>query len=254
MIKASVYIICQDEERHIRRTLEAIKDFDEIIVVDSGSSDTTLEIAKEYTDKIYHKKWEGEGLQKAYALSLCSNEWVLSLDADEELSDGLKSEIDEFIKQDKFVALDIGFLEYYMGVVSSHLVKKMTHIRLFKREFGEYRMSGVHAQISINSDKIKKSKYYIRHFSDKFIHEFVTKNNNYSSLRANERHKKGKKFSFLKLIFIFPLMFFKFYILRRNIFNGTRGFIMAVVIGFYAFLKEAKLYEKNIAKKDENIS
>ncbi|MDU5325880.1 glycosyltransferase family 2 protein [Campylobacter ureolyticus] len=251
MIKASVYIITLNEEKHIRRTLESVKNFDEIIVVDSGSSDKTLEIAKEYTKNIFYKKWEGEGIQKNYALSLCKNEWVLSLDADEEISCELNNEIKNFIMQDNFLALDIKFLEYYMGVVSSNLVKKNTHIRFFKKTNGVYNTKGVHAQITIKDGLVKKSKFCIHHFSDKFIHEFVMKNNNYSTLRANENKNKGRKFSLIKLIFIFPLMFFKFYILRRNIFNGIRGFILAIVIAFYAFLKEAKLYELCLKEKSQ---
>lgn len=249
MIKASVYIITLNEEKHIKRTLESVKNFDEIIVVDSGSSDKTLEIASRYTKNIFYKKWEGEGIQKDYALSLCKNEWVLSLDADEEVSSSLNNEIKDFINQSEFVALDIKFLEYYMGVISSDLVKKNTHIRFFKKDYGVYNTKGVHAQINIKDGNIKKSKFCIHHFSDKFVHDFVIKNNNYSTLRANENKKNGRKFSLLKLIFIFPLMFFKFYILRRNIFNGIRGFILAVVIAFYAFLKEAKLYELYLKEK-----
>lgn len=249
MIKASVYAIVMNEEKHIERMLKSVADFDEIIIVDSGSTDKTLEIAKKYTDKIYFHKWQGEGFQKAYALSLCKNEWVLNLDADEEVSADLKTEIDEFMLQDEFAALDIKFHEYYMGKISSNSVKKNTHIRFFKKEFAAYNTKGVHAQVEINGEKIKKSKFCIYHFSDKFIHEFVMKNNNYSTLRADENYKKGKKFSMLKLILIFPLMFFKFYILRRNIFNGTRGFILAVAIGFYAFLKEAKFYENSYLKE-----
>lgn len=251
MIKASVYIITLNEEKHIRRTLESVKNFDEIIIVDSGSSDKTLEIAKEYTKNIFYKKWEGEGIQKNYALNLCKNEWVLSLDADEEVSCELNNEIKNFTMQNNFVALDIKFLEYYMGVVSSNLVKKNTHIRFFKKTNGVYNTKGVHAQITIKDGFVKKSKFCIHHFSDKFIHEFVIKNNNYSTLRANENKNKGRKFSLIKLIFIFPLMFFKFYILRRNIFNGIRGFILAIVIAFYAFLKEAKLYELYLKEKSQ---
>ncbi|MDY6120923.1 MAG: glycosyltransferase family 2 protein, partial [Campylobacter sputorum] len=126
-------------------------------------------------------------------------------------------------------------------------VRKNTHIRFFKKSCGEYRNLGVHAQISING-KVTKSKHSIHHFSDKFIKELVMKNNNYSSLRAQRDFEKGKKPNFLKLIFIFPFMFFKSYFLRRSVFNGKRGFITSVINAFYAFLKEAKLYELNLKK------
>lgn len=248
MIKASVYVICQDEEKHIERMLKSVADFDEIIVVDSGSKDKTLEIAAKFTDKIYHHDWQGEGLQKNYAFSLCKNEWVLNLDADEEITAELKTEIENFMKQSEYDGLDIKFHEYSLGRICSPFVRKNTHIRFFKKSCGEYRNLGVHAQISING-KVTKSKHSIHHFSDKFIHELVVKNNNYSSLRAQRDFEKGKKPNFLKLIFIFPFMFFKSYFLRRSVFNGKRGFITSVINAFYAFLKEAKLYEISYLKK-----
>ena len=248
--KISVYIICMNEEIHIRRTLEAVKNFDEIIIVDSGSTDNTLDIAKEYTQKIFYKKWEGEGIQKAYALSLCSNEWVLNLDCDEEIDNILKDEIINLSNENYCDGLDIKFLEYYMGEKSSELVKNNTHIRFFKKSKAEYKNLGVHSQVTVNG-LIKKSRGLIHHFSDKYIHELVIKNNNYSTLVSIQKNKNNKKASILKLIFIFPLVFFKSYFLRRNLFNGKKGFIVSIINSFYAFLKEAKLYELN-SKKDIN--
>ncbi|ANE33870.1 glycosyltransferase family 2 protein [Campylobacter hyointestinalis] len=248
MIKASVYVICQDEQKHIERMLKSVADFEEIIVVDSGSKDKTLQIARKFTDKIYHHDWQGEGAQKDYAFSLCKNEWVLNLDADEEITSELKTEIENFMEQSDFDALDIKFHEYSLGSVCSPLVRKNTHIRFFRKSCGKYLNLGVHAQISIHG-KVAKSKHSIHHFSDKFIKELVMKNNNYSSLRAKSDFEKGKKPNFLKLIFIFPLVFFKSYILRRSFFDGKKGFITSTINAFYAFLKEAKLYEINLKNK-----
>ncbi|MBE3021419.1 MULTISPECIES: glycosyltransferase family 2 protein [unclassified Campylobacter] len=243
MIKASVYMICMNEQRHIRRALEAVKDFDEIVVVDSGSSDETVQIAKEYTDKVIYKKWEGEGIQKAYALAQCTNKWVLNIDADEEVTPELKREIVELMKQDEYGALDIPFHEYSLGKICHDKVRKNTHIRFFKKENARYTNMGVHAQVEIFDTKIKRSKGTIHHFSDKFIHELVMKNNNYSTLRAEQKAGKKNKSSFLKLLFIYPLTFFKSYFLRRSFYDGKKGFITANINAFYAFMKEAKLYE-----------
>ena len=247
MIKASVYAIVQNEEKHIERMLKSVADFDEIIIVDSGSTDKTLEIAGNFGAKIYHRDWQGEGVQKNYAFSLCSNEWVLNLDGDEEVSDELKSEICEFMKQSEFVGLDIKFHEFYMGSICDDRVRKNTHIRFFRKDCGEYRNLGVHAQISING-KVCCSNGVIYHFSDKPIKELVTKNNNYSSLRAQQKFAAGKKPNLAKLLFIFPLVFFKSYFLRRSFFDGKKGFIIAVINAFYAFMKEAKLYEAWLKK------
>ena len=103
MIKASVYIICKNEEKHIKRVLESVKDFEEIVIVDSGSSDNTLEIAKTYTNKIFHQDWLGFAKQKEFAKNLCSKDWVLNLDADEQITEQLKKEIIEIIEENKIV-------------------------------------------------------------------------------------------------------------------------------------------------------
>ena len=251
MIKASVYAIVMNEERHIERMLRSVADFAEIIIVDSGSTDATLQIARKFTDKIYHHDWQGEGVQKNYAFSLCSNEWVLNLDGDEEVSPELKGEIEEFMSQSDYSALDIKFHEYSLGRKCSDLVHKNTHIRFFRKECGEYKNMGVHAQISIIKGAVKKSKFCINHFSEKPIAELVTKNNNYSTLRAQGDFEKGRKPSLAKLLLIYPFAFFKSYILRRSLFDGRKGFITANINAFYAFLKEAKLYEKYLKKGED---
>ena len=97
----SVFIITKNEEEHIEKTLKSVSLFDEVILVDSGSTDSTLDIAKRYRAKIYTHSWQGYAKQKQYAMSLCSNEWVLNLDGDEEVNPSLISAFKEIIEQDK---------------------------------------------------------------------------------------------------------------------------------------------------------
>lgn len=243
-INATIYAIVLNEEQHIKRMLESVKDFSEIIIVDSGSTDKTLDIARKYTNKIFYNKWDGEGSQKAYALSLCEHNWVLSLDADEEPDEKLRNEIIEIIETNNrsIDALDIKFSEYMMGYKVNDFVKKNTHIRFFNKLTASYNTTGTHAQIKSNGI-IAKSRGSIHHFSLKPLEVLVEKNNRYSSWRASEKNIENKKPSLIKLMLIFPLVFFKSYILRRNIFNGKRGFISSMTNAFYAFLKEAKLFE-----------
>lgn len=243
MIKASVYIICQNEEEHIRRVCESVKDFDEIIIVDSGSTDSTLDIVTEYTNKIYHQNWLGFAGQKEYAKSLCSNEWVLNLDADEQLTDQLKKEIEQTINKDEIDGLDIKISSQYLGEFNNPKSKFNRRVRFFRKSKGHYPEKLVHESIVVNG-KINKAHGFIFDYGTVDLKTHLEKINSYSSLRADEKFLKGKKSSIVKLITIFPLAFVKSFFIKRGFLNGKRGFIAAINNSFYAFLKEAKLYEK----------
>jgi glycosyltransferase involved in cell wall biosynthesis len=239
----SVYIICQNEQQHIKRVLESTKDFDEIIIVDSGSTDDTLQIAKQYTNKIYHKDWLGFAAQKEYARTLCTNEWVLNLDADEQITPELKKELEETIKEDKLDGLDIPISGQFLGKFNSKLSKFNRRIRFFKKDKGHYPPKLVHESIVVDG-KISKSKGFIYDYGTIDLATHLNKINSYSSLRADEKFNKKKKYSILKLLLVFPLAFIKSFIIKRGFLNGTRGFIASMNNSYYAFLKEAKLYEK----------
>ena len=248
MIKASVYIICKNEEKHIRRVLESVKDFSEIVVVDSGSSDETLNIVKEYTNNIFHHDWLGFAKQKEYAKNLCQNEWVFNLDADEQLTEELKKEIEKVIEENKIDGLDIKISSQFLGKFNSEKSKFNRRIRFFRKSAGHYPDKLVHESIIIKG-KINKANGFIYDYGTMDLNTHLKKINEYSSLRANEKFEKNKKASLIKLIFVFPLSFFKSFFIKRGFLNGIRGFIAATNNAFYAFLKEAKLYELN-NKKD----
>ncbi|CAD7286825.1 glycosyltransferase family 2 protein [Campylobacter suis] len=241
MIPASVFIICLNEEKHIKRTLEAIKEFDDIVIVDSGSTDNTLDIARLYTDKIFYKSFSDYASQKEYAKSLCSHEWVLNIDADERLSDELKNEIVKTIQNNDTDALEVSIVSLYMNSFNT-LTKPITRIRFFKKSMGFYPQKLVHESIKF-SGRVRKTSTLLYDYGSNSITTHINKINNYSSLRAQEKFLKQKRSNTVKLLFIIPLVFFKSYFIRRNFLNGKRGFIAAISNAFYAFLKEAKLYE-----------
>jgi glycosyltransferase involved in cell wall biosynthesis len=248
MIKASVYIVCKNEEKHIQRVLESVKEFDEIIIVDSGSIDNTIEIAKNYTNKIFYQEWMGFSKQKEYARSLCSNEWVLNLDADEELTNELKKEIIQTIEENKINGLNIKISSSYLGKFNSEKSKFNRRIRFFRKSAGYYPDKLVHESIVVDG-KISKANGFIYDYGTIDLKTHLNKINEYSSLRALEKFEKNKKASLIKLLFVFPLSFFKSFFIKRGFLNGTRGFIAAINNSFYAFLKEAKLYELNNNKE-----
>jgi glycosyltransferase involved in cell wall biosynthesis len=251
-IPASVYIICQNEEKHIRRVLESVKDFEEIIVVDSGSSDATLDIAKEYTEKIFHQEWLGFAKQKEYAKSLCTSEWVLNLDADEEVTPLLKEEITKTIQDGDCDGLEIRISSQYLGAFNSPLSKFNTRVRFFRKAIGYYPEKMVHESIVIDG-KTKQAKGFILEYGVMDLKTHIAKINEYSSLRAQEKAAKGKRSALLKLLFVMPVAFLKAYVLKRGFINGKRGFIAAMNNAYYAFLKEAKLYEyETVEQKNQS--
>ena len=243
-INASAYVICRNEEHNIRRLLENLKEFDEVILVDSGSTDQTLEIAKTFSNvKIFHQPWLGFAKQKAFALEKCKNTWVLNLDADEVLSDELKNAIKSSIINDDCDALRCPLSEVFLVKPAHKWSKHADKIRFFKKIYGQYKTDvSVHESIFIDG-KVKQVNGVIYHHGLVSIEVMIKKNNEYSSLAAADKFAKKKRSTILKILFSFFWAFFRAYFLKRFFLNGVRGFIHSMSIGFYAFLKEAKLYE-----------
>ena len=241
----SVFIITKNEEEHIEKTLKSVSLFDEVILVDSGSTDSTLDIAKRYRAKIYTHSWQGYAKQKQYAMSLCSNEWVLNLDGDEEVNPSLISAFKEIIEQDKADSVRFWRNDIFINKPLSTWSKKPNNHRLYKRSksfFDDSRLA--HESATVNGKEIFINETF-DHFGYGSIETLTTKNNIYSSLKANEKFAKGKRYSNVKLITVFPLVFIKEYFFQRKIFSGKRGLILAIMGAYYAFIKEAKLFENH---------
>ena len=239
----SVFIVCFNEEANMRRVLESCLDMAEIVVVDSGSTDQTVEIAKQYTDKVVYNEWPGYAKQKAFAMSLCENEWVLNLDADEELLPPLVKRFAEVIEADEYTSVRSQRNDIFINQVFSSLTKKPNSRRLYKKSKATFDTSRLAHESADIEGKELFVKEVFHHYGYNEIIPIVDKNNLYSTLKAQEKFDRGKAFSCLKLLLVFPLIFIKAYILQGFAFSGMRGFIQSVNIAHYAFLKEAKLYE-----------
>lgn len=246
MKNISVFLVVKNEAHNIDRVLKSVQECDDIVVVDSDSTDNTMELAGNYTSRLYSHEWQGMAIQKEYAKSLCKHDWVLNLDADEELTAELKQQIIELVEQNNdVVGADIPIQEFFMGFPVHAATRKNSHVRLFRQSLGRYGTERFH-ESAVVTGSITSLSGNINHYGETSIEVKVNKNNTYSSGKALDKFERGKKSSLLKLLLIFPLMFVKSYFLRRNFLNGRRGFIGSMVNAFYAFLKEAKLYEFEI--------
>ena len=179
----SVFIITQNNESHIRDCLESIKWVDEIVVVDSFSSDRTVEICREYTDKIFQHKLEGFGFQRNLALGYTTSEWTLSLDVDERVTKELKEEIRETLKNNPDVdGYFIPRRSHFLGQEIRHcgLYPDYRQVQLFRKDKMEYEDRRVHEGYVL-SGKTARLKEHILHYSFRTVEEFVRKMNLYSS-------------------------------------------------------------------------
>lgn len=246
-IACSVYIVTLNCAPWLDALLHSVEDFEEVVILDSGSTDATYEIAGRFDNvSIQHQDWLGYAAQKAKALSLCKQPWALNLDGDESLSVELRDEIRAAIAADQIDGLITPIRDSFMGKVASAYTKQNAKVRFFRRTLGSYDPC-VEAHEMVNVDGITRlARGVIYHYGLTDISVKVDKNNQYSSLKALEKGKKGKSALLIKLIMIMPLTFFKSYFLRRDFLNGRRGFIGSMINAFYAFLKEAKLYEYNL--------
>ncbi len=238
----SVIIITKNEGSSILECLKSVTWASEIIVVDAGSTDKTVKIAKEFGAKTFiYSDWLGFGPQKNRALELASNEWILSIDADERISDELALEIKAVIQLNELdTSFEIPRLSSYCGQFIHHSGWRPDYVlRLFPRKRAKFSSDIVHERVLFNG-KIKKLNNSIIHFSYETLDEVLDKTNRYSSAGAEMLFKLGKRSSLSKAILHGFWAFLRTYILRRGFLDGKMGFILAISNAettYYRYLK-----------------
>lgn len=249
----SVVIITKNEALNISRCLESVKDIaDEIVVVDGFSTDKTAEISKSYGHKVILNEFKGYGDQKQFAVDQAKNDWVLSIDADETVTDELKNEINLLFRtgneggNDQLLEINgyyIPFSMFFMGRIMKHSgLGNEFHLRLFNRTKGGFTRSEVHESIEVEGDK-KKLSGKIIHRSYRDIAHHLEKINIYTTQASEEYTKNKRRFGKWWVALKFPVTFFTFYIIRRGFLDGYPGFMWAFMAAFYTSMKIAKTIE-----------
>ena len=243
MQRVSAVLITLNEELNLKRTLLQLSWCDEIIVVDSGSTDNTVQLCRNFGCKVVHRAFDGYGTQKQFAVSLSRNNWILSIDADEVLSDSLVDEIKKEMAAPRaagyLLPMNLVFLgkEFTFGKESNRFF-----LRLFNKQLGNFNDRKVHEGIELTGEKIK-FKNKILHYSYKDISQYFKKLNTYSSFGAKLAFEKGKNKSVFNIVTTIPLNFLKFYILHGNVLNGANGFYWSVFNTYYHLVKYLKIRE-----------
>ncbi|MBI5055818.1 MAG: glycosyltransferase family 2 protein [Nitrospirae bacterium] len=246
MFPVSVAIITKNEEHNIEDALESVADAKEIIVVDSFSSDRTVEICRKFTDKVFQHQWDGYARQKQRAVDLAGGQWVLILDADERVTPDLKAEIVKTIAQTDCNGFYMSRENYFIGKWIKHGGWWPDNtLRLFKKDKGRFEIREVHEKIVVEG-RTGYLKNPLRHYTYRSIPDFTARMERYSTLAAREILKSSGKAGAFSLT-VKPLStFLKMYVLRLGVLDGKRGLILAVLYSYYTFLKYAKTWEKQI--------
>jgi glycosyltransferase involved in cell wall biosynthesis len=243
MQKVSAVLITFNEENNLRQCLPKLAWCNEIIIVDSGSTDATVKLCRAFGCKVYHKVFNGYGAQKRYAVAQATNDWVLCLDADEILSDELISEIQTEMQAPSADGYHMPMSLVFMNREFKHGKESWRYfMRLFNKTKGGFNDSKVHEKIELQGST-KKLKYLIHHYSYRSFSQYFDKFNRYSCYGAEMAYTKGKKRSVTAIVLAIPLNFIKYYFLQRNFLNGLHGFYWAVLNSFYHFVKYIKLKE-----------
>ncbi len=252
MEKLSVIITTRNEEQHIEAVLQSVSFADEIIVVDSFSTDKTPELAKKYTDKVWQHKYKNAADQKNWAIPQASNEWILILDADERVRPELQQEIQNFLsKPSDHAAFWIYRSNYFMGkLIRFSGWQNDAVIRLFRKSQCRYEEKNVHEEI-ITQGKVGKLKHKLLHYTYKNFEDYYQKMNKYATYGAKDRLQKIKHVGLYHLCIKPGFRFFKHYILKAGFLDGVHGFVISVLSAYSVFLRNLKLWRMKSGEKFE---
>lgn len=253
----SAFIITKNEENRIACAIASVKDLvDEILVIDSGSTDKTIEIAKKLGAKVIHNDWPGYAEQKAFGEAKCKYDWILNIDADEEVTPALREEIDAIFtskKHEEYKSYRINFvIMHRTDTKPRFLAPANTFIRLYRKDFASFANSmefTTRDAVTLNDGQKEKGNVEVLkgpayHYSGTSIEQLVAKANFYSSEQAKDMVTNGRIPSKARVYTEFFIYFFKAFFIRRYFVFGYHGFVDSFIFAFARFLRMAKTREQ----------
>jgi glycosyltransferase involved in cell wall biosynthesis len=255
----TVLIPCKNERRNIRACIESVQGFaDEILIADSGSTDGTLDIVRDIGGcRIIEREYNNSANFKNWAIPQSENEWVLVVDADERVTPELADEICELLKDPP-----AGIDGYWIDRANHYLGYRIKHcgwnsdavIRLFRREC-QYETRWVHAEVDLPSSRLGSLNKQLLHYTTWDSDQYLYKLNRYAGWGSLNLRDAGRKPSLLAMVTRAPLRFLQLYFFRLGFLDGIPGFQICMHTAYYAFLKQAKLWELHnaIAQPDPEV-
>jgi len=253
MVKLSVVVITLNEEKNIGRCLDSVKDIaDEILIVDSGSTDRTKEICLSHNARFISHPFEGHIEQKNYAQSQCQNEYILSIDADEALSPELIRSISEVKSSWNEDGYSFNRLTNYCGKWIHHCGWYPDEkLRLFKKNAGQWMGTNPHDQFKLKTGKSAKLKGDLLHYSYYSVKEHLTQVNRFTDINSLSSYRQGKRSNIFLICFKPIIRFIRDYIFHLGFLDGYYGFVICKISANATFIKYVKLYE--LQKKDKEF-
>ncbi|MFQ5900132.1 MAG: glycosyltransferase family 2 protein [Thermodesulfobacteriota bacterium] len=249
MAKLSVTIIALNEEANIRGCLTSVRWADEIIVSDSGSSDRTVDICKEYGAKVFQDEWLGFGKQKNLCSERACNDWILNIDADERVTSELRVEIEKALQEDRCDGLYIPRKSFFLGKWIKYCGWYPDYnLRLFRKGKGAFTERRVHEAVEFKGETAYL-KYPLEHHTYKTISDYIQRMDRYAGLAAEEMAANGRKASYLDILLRPELTFFKMFFLKMGFLEGYRGLILSSLYAAYTLSKYARLWEIRCEKR-----
>lgn len=243
----SVVILAKNEEKNIQRAIQSVKFADEVIILDDNSQDGTLQIAKENGAVVYTRELnEDFAEQRNYGISKSTHDWILFIDADEELTNELQDEIKAVVQGNPhFLVYSIKRRDFWWGrelkYGETQKVRNKGLIRLVKKGSGTW-TGTVHESFRTN-ESVGMFEYFLNHYPHPTLKEFLQEINKYSSVRAKELFKAGKKTNSWEIICLPVGKFILSYIIYLGFLDGASGFAYSFMMSFHSFLVRAKLYQ-----------
>ena len=247
--KISVVVITLNEEDRIRECLASVAWADEIVVVDAGSEDKTVALAREYTDHVVIRAWDGFAAQKNFGIERATGEWVLSLDADEQVEDHLRDEIRAIVSTPDAAA---GYRIARRNIMWGRWIRHGQlypdwQLRLFRRGSGRFVDRAVHESVTVDGE-VRRLTTPLLHRSYRDVSDFLRRADRYSTLAADEWVRAKRPFHAARLVTAPLGRFLSMYVLHRGFLDGWRGFLLACLYAYYVFIRSVKIWEKTIQR------
>jgi glycosyltransferase involved in cell wall biosynthesis len=249
-VAVSVTVITKNEAADIGAALASVAWADEIVVVDSESTDDTVAIAKRVTDRVVVRPWPGYIEQKNYAASIAANDWILSLDADERVTPALAAEIQAVLSgAPREAAFRLPRVTWHMGrwIRTTDWYPDF-QTRLYDRRAAKWTGRYVHEAVTV-AGETGRLRGELEHYAYRDIADHLETIDRYTTYAAKQMHEDGRRAGILQLIGHPPLAFLRNYIAHRGILDGGPGLIVSALNSYYVFLKFAKLRELNTRNK-----